>query len=64
MATAYLGHNPPFDGAAWLNGTAATAVKDILGAMLGPKQYRYAMRARNGTLDGFIHRLAELESRR
>ena len=48
MATACLGHDPPFDGAAWLNGTAVTAVKDILGGMNGPEQNRYAERARNG----------------
>ncbi len=64
MATACLGHSPPFNGAQWLNGTAVTAVKDILNGMRGPKQQRKAIEARNGMLDGFVARLVELESRR
>ena len=64
MATACLGHNPPFDGAQWLNGTAVVAVKDILHGIAGPKQHRRAVEARNGLLDGFKARLEELESRR
>ena len=64
MATACLGHTPPFDGAQWVNGTAVTAVKDILSGMNGPRQHRRAVAARNGLLDGFKARLEELESRR
>ena len=64
MAAACLGHNPPFNRALWLNGTAVSAVKDILGGIQGPKQHQNAVRARNGTLDGFVNRLTDLELRR
>ena len=64
MTRACLGYNPPWDGPKWLSGEAAAAAKDILAHMVGPKQNKHAVRAREGLLDGFTARLVELESRR
>ena len=64
MTRACVGYNPPWDGPKWLSGEAAAAAKDILAHMVGPKQNKHAVRAREGTLDGFTARLVELESRR
>ena len=64
MTRACLGYNPPCNGPNWLIGDAAAAAKDILAHMVGPKQNKHAVRAREGLLDGFTARLVELESRR
>ena len=64
MTRACLRYNPPWNGPKWLSGEAAAAAKDILAHTVGPRQNRHAVRAREGTLDGFTARLVELESRR